>query len=113
MYCFATGTKVNRSKSIVSFVEVLDDDKAIFSPLFPFKQTKPNGGFKYLGFVLKPNDYLNKDWVWILAKAEKRIYVSGFHWLSRGGTLFLVKFLLEAITIYQMSLSWTLKGVLQ
>ena len=30
-------------------------------------------GFKYLGFILKPNAYSFKDWLWLYKKIEGRI----------------------------------------
>jgi hypothetical protein len=68
---------------------------------------------KSLGFVIKPNDYQKIDWSWLIAKVEKKINVWCHHQLSREGRLVLVKFVLEAIHVYWMSLSWTPKGVLE
>jgi len=42
---------------------------------------------KYLGFLLKPDNYEKRDWKWLIAKVEKRLYAWYNHWLSRGGRL--------------------------
>jgi hypothetical protein len=68
---------------------------------------------KYLGFVLKPNDYRKEDWIWLLKKLEKRLLSWSHRWLSRAGRLVLVKSVLEAIPVYWMSLSWIPKGILE
>ena len=57
-------------------------------------------GLKYLGFHLKPNSYLKRDWMWLLAKIEKRIWGWSQRWLSRAERLVLIKSVLEAILVY-------------
>jgi hypothetical protein len=68
---------------------------------------------KYLGFVLKRNDYKKEDWIWLLKKLEKRLLSWSHGWISRTGTLVLVKLVLEAIPVFCMSLSWIPKGTLE
>ena len=70
-------------------------------------------GLKYLGFQLKPNNYLKKDWKWLITKLEKRLVGWSFRWLSRAGRLSLKKVVLEAIPVYWMSLAWIPKGILE
>jgi hypothetical protein len=62
-------------------------------------------GFKHLGFHLKYNLYLKGDWKWLIAKVEKNIKIWCNIWLSHGGRLVLVKYVLEAITVFWMSLT--------
>jgi hypothetical protein len=76
-------------------------------------EKKLEEGLKYLGFVLKPNDYRKEDWKWLLKKMEKRLLSWSHRWLSRAGRLVLVKSVLEAIPVYWMSLSWIPKGILE
>jgi len=57
-------------------------------------------GLKYLGFHLKPNSYKKVDWMWLLAKMDKRLNISSFKWLSQVGRLVLVKSVLEVIPVY-------------
>ena len=66
-----------------------------------------------MGFFLKPNSYLKADWHWLLTKLEKRLKSWSHKWLSRAGRLVLVKFVLEAIPVYWMSLAWLPKGILE
>ena len=56
--------------------------------------------FKYLGFVLKPNAYCFKDWMWLYKKIENRIGCWTFKFLSRGGRLVLLKVVLQSILVY-------------
>ena len=72
-----------------------------------------DGGLKYLGFYLKPNDYRKQDWYWLLEKMEKGLKIWSHKWLYRAGRLVLVKVVLEAIAVYWMSLAWIPKGILE
>jgi hypothetical protein len=42
---------------------------------FPFEEKKLDDGLKYLGFLLKPNDYIKEDWKWLLKKMDKRLNI--------------------------------------
>jgi hypothetical protein len=53
----------------------------------PFQVLELDVGLKYLGFQLKPNDYRKTDWMWLIAKLEKRLKVWSHKWLSRAGRL--------------------------
>jgi hypothetical protein len=79
----------------------------------PFRVFDLDEGLKYLGFQLKPNDYRKTDWLWLIAKLEKRLKCWSHRWLSRAGHLVLVKAVLEAILVYWMSLAWIPKGILE
>lgn len=52
-------------------------------------------GIKYLGFILKHNDYHKKDLDWMIQKVEKRLHLWCNKWLSKGGRMILVKSVLE------------------
>ena len=69
-------------------------------------------GIKYLGFDIKRNGYRKSDWKWLIGKLEKRLLIWINKWLSRVGRLTLVKFVLEAILVYWMSIAWIQKGFL-
>eukprot|EP00253_Pinus_taeda_P020431 PITA_20431 len=68
--------------------------------------------FKYLGFLLKPDNYRIKDWNWILAKIESNLKHWSFKWLSRAGRLVLIKSVLMVVPVYWASLTWVPKGIL-
>ena len=70
-------------------------------------------GFKYLGFVLKPNAYSFKDWMWLYKKIEGRIGCWTYKFLSRGGRRVLLKEVLQSIPIYWATIAYILKGILQ
>lgn len=69
-------------------------------------------GLKYLGFVLKPNNYLSHDWKWLLEKVEKRIKSRYNKWLSTTDRMVLIKSVIEPIPLYWTSLAWLPKGTL-
>ncbi len=46
--------------------------------------------------------------MWLLGKTEKRILIWSHRWLTRAGRLVLIKYVLEAIPVYWMSLAWIL-----
>ena len=71
----------------------------------PFQVGGLDVSLKYLGFQLKPNAYQKGDWMWLIAKIEKRIKGWSHRWLSWAGRLDLVKSVLEAIPFYWMALS--------
>ena len=54
-------------------------------------------GFKYLVFLLKPNAYSFKDWIWLYKKIEGQIGCRENKVMSRGGRLVLLKAVLQRI----------------
>eukprot|EP00253_Pinus_taeda_P003892 PITA_03892 len=68
--------------------------------------------FKYMGFLLKPDNYRNKDWNSLLAKIESKMKHWSFILLSRAGRLMLIKSVLMAVPVYWASLTWVPKGIL-
>ena len=72
--------------------------------IFPYKTCELENRFKYLGYILKPNDYKVHDWHWLLEKFEKRIKKWTCRLLSIGGRLTLIKVVLINIPIYWSSL---------
>jgi hypothetical protein len=73
---------------------------------------KQDSGFKYLGFHLKANGYVKRDWLWLVTKIEKKINSWCNRWLSKESRLVLLKSVLEAIPIYWITLTWVPKGIL-
>jgi len=68
-------------------------------------------GLKYQGFNLKPNDYRKVEWMWLIARIEKRLTSWSHRWLSRVGQLVLIKSFLEAIYLFWMSVARIPKGI--
>jgi hypothetical protein len=58
-----------------------------------------------LGFTLKENVYLKNDWLWLLAKVEKKIHAWCNQWLSRVDKLVMVNAVLESIPNYWITLA--------
>jgi hypothetical protein len=81
--------------------------------IFPFQHLSFSGGLIYLGFNLKPNNYGKEDWRWLLSRIEKRITLWCNRWISRGGRLALIKYVLEAIPVFWHTLAHTPKGILE
>jgi hypothetical protein len=105
LFCEATGMEVSPSKS--TFLchdisqEILNQIQSFF---FPFNDGDFESGMKYLGFLLKPNKYLVKDWYWLIKKVEHMINVWCYRWLSLGGRITLVNYVLSNILVYWFSL---------
>jgi hypothetical protein len=108
-----TGMQINIQKYTLSFSEMESEDEEIYRRLFPYTFQEFSEGLKYLGFNLKPNNYLKKDWKWLISKLEKRLSGWSFRWLSRERRLNLNKEVLEATSFYWMSLSWIPKETLE
>jgi hypothetical protein len=72
LYGTATGMEVNMLKSSIVFNEVEEEQIGTILKIFPFQRAAFQGGFKYLGFQLKPNDYRKRDWQWLVDKIEAR-----------------------------------------
>jgi len=113
LFSKATGMEINAEKSSLTTHRMRPEEVNEISEYFPFTITGLDGGLKYLGFSLKANLYLIRDWYWLIGKVEKRLKGWSHKWLSRAGRLVLVKSVLEAIPVYWMSLSWIPKGILE
>jgi len=113
LFSKATGMEINAGKSTLSTHLLRPEEVASLTNSFPFITTGLDAGLKYLGFSLKANQYLKRDWVWLIGKVEKRLKVWSHKWLSRAGRLVLVKSVLEAIPVFWLSLAWIPKGTLE
>jgi hypothetical protein len=100
--------QINEGKSTLTTNLLSEEEGQALSLHFPFEENKLYDGLKFLGFLLKPNDYKKEDWKWILKKMDKRLNIWSHRWLSHAGRL-----VLEAIPVYWMSLSWIPKGILE
>jgi hypothetical protein len=69
-------------------------------------------GFKYLGFLLKPNFYVAYDWIWLIQKVEKKIGLWCHIWILLGGRLILVKDVLEGLHVYWLSVTRIPRAIL-
>ena len=58
-----------------------------------------DSAFKYLGFYLNPNAYRKEEWNWLIKKVERRINNWALINLSLGGSLILVKAVIETISV--------------
>ena len=70
-------------------------------------------GLNYLGYHIKPNDYLYKDWAWMLARIEKWLMLWHNKWISHGRILTLINAVIEAIPVYWFMLYSILVGTLR
>jgi len=100
LFSKATGMDINAGKSTLSTHLLRPEEEAELTRFFPYNTVGLDEGLKYLGFSLKANLYLKRDWVWLIGKVEKRLMVWSHKWLSRAGRLVLVKAVLEAIPVY-------------
>ena len=67
----------------------------------------------YLGYHIKPNDYLSKDWAWLLVRIENCLLTWNNKWISRGGRLTLINVVIDVILVYWFMLSSILVAILQ
>ena len=69
-YQKATRMAVNIEKTKLTFNNIPDEFLSRTKELLPFPTASIAKGFKYLGFILKPNPYSFQDWIWIYNKVE-------------------------------------------
>ena len=63
-------------KSLFLYSVEKEDDQLLrdhIVSLFPYKMSRLQDGFKYLGFFLNPNGYGKSEWCWLLKRIDKRI----------------------------------------
>jgi len=65
--------------------------------IFPMNIEPMYAGFKYLGFHLKPNEYKKDDWTWLINKMEYRLTFWCYIWISQGGRLVLIKYVMVQV----------------
>ena len=72
LFSTVTGMEINVGKSMLTTHRMDANEVGHATHCFPFIRVLLDDGLKYLGFSLKPNNYLKKDWVWLIKKLEKR-----------------------------------------
>jgi len=72
--------------------------------IFPFVVVDVEIGLKYLGYRLKTNNYTATEWTWLIKKVDFRINVWCYKWLSLGGRLTLINYIVNSIHVYWFSL---------
>ena len=75
LFSKATGMDINFEKSTLTTHLLRPEEELEIIENFPFNLTGLDVGLKYLGFSLKANCYLKKDWSWLIGKVEKRLQV--------------------------------------
>ena len=81
LFSKATGMDINERKSTLTTHLLRPEEEAELTRFFPFITAGVEEGLKYLGFSLKANMYLKRDWVWLIGKVEKRLKVWSHKWL--------------------------------
>eukprot|EP00253_Pinus_taeda_P012119 PITA_12119 len=99
-----------KSTIICTWTSVQESQLALQA--FPYNVHPLDRGLKYLGFNLKPTCHRIADWVWLVAKLEKRLTGWSFRFLSRAGRLVLIKSVLEATPVFWMALAWIPRHIL-
>eukprot|EP00253_Pinus_taeda_P014598 PITA_14598 len=108
----ATGMLPNQSKSTITCARTSVQETRSALQAFPYSVHPLDSGFKYLGFNLKPTCQRIADWVWLVAKLEKRLIGWSHRYLSRAGRLVLIKSVLEATPVFWMALAWIPRNIL-
>ena len=57
---------------------------------FNFTLIDIRNGLKYLGFIVKHNEYLKRDLAWMVSMIEGKLNLCCNKWLSRGGRLIMM-----------------------
>eukprot|EP00253_Pinus_taeda_P017857 PITA_17857 len=112
LFSHATGMEVNRLKSTITLVGTTTNETHMARHAFPYTPQPLDRGLKYLGYWLKPTCQKIADWVWLLAKVEKRLTCWSHKYLSRAGRLTLIKSVLEATLVFWMALAWIPRNIL-
>ena len=101
---------INVEKSILSENGLPGTMRNRVSIDFSYTIKPMDEGFKYLGFVLKPNAYSYKYWMWLYKKIEGCIKCCNNKFLSMGGRLVLLKAVLQSMPVYWATIAYIPKG---
>jgi hypothetical protein len=104
-FCKASGMEINCQKSCFLVHNIDDRTKSRLMDLFDIPMIDLEQGMKYLGFFINPNAYRINDWLWLIQKVEKKLSHWTYHWLSLGGRLVLVNYVLQNMPVYWLSLA--------
>ena len=101
----ATGMVINFQKTVIIPIGMSQDLLEPILTLFPARVDSLEHGLKYLGYYIKANNYHTRDWQWLLGKLEHKINHWCNRYLSLGGRLTLLSYVLSAIPVYWFSLA--------
>jgi hypothetical protein len=104
LFCKASGLLVNTNKSTVHFEGVSEEELTHYKTLLPYNFSALSLGFRYLGYYLKTGIHHSADWDWMIDKFTNKIKAWYNIYLSLGGRYILVKTVLEAQTVYWMTM---------
>lgn len=79
---------ISESKSYFMENRFDEDTFLEVKSLFPFEVKSIDDGLKYLGYFLKPNNFLKEDWIWLVEKVEKRSGKWCNRWITMGEAIF-------------------------
>ena len=99
-------------KSILSENGLQEEVRSKIKDELPYIVNPMEEEFEYIRFVLKPNAYSFKDWMWLYKKIEGRIGCWTYKFLSRGGRMVLLKAILQSIPVYWATIVYIPKGIL-
>ena len=71
VFCGAYGLVINIQKLTCLHFGVAEDTLDIFTSTFQYSFVALSEGFKYLGYLLKPDRYKEDDWQWLTAKFKR------------------------------------------
>ena len=112
LFSSATGMLANHSKSSIILSRTTVHESQLALQLFPYSVHPLDQGLKYLGYWIKPISPKIADWIWLVAKLEKRLNIWSHRYLSRAGRLVLIKSVLEATPVFWMALAWIPRSIL-
>ena len=112
IFCKSLSMSFSTSKSCFCDFGAEEVVLHLIEDLFLFKSCPLEGGFSYLGFYLKPNNYHRSDWTWLICKVHFWIGKWASNWISLGGRLTLIKAILQFILVYCFALFRVPMGVL-
>jgi hypothetical protein len=86
LYVFfqASSMEINCQKTCFLYNNIEEDLLVRLDEIFGIPITNLDLGMKYLGFLLKPNEYRVSDWTWLLQKMEIELDIGhsgGFLWV--------------------------------
>jgi len=96
----ATGLHMNVHKSIIFHGDCDLEIIAYIKKLFGVEAEMMVNGMKYLGYHIKPCNYMNVDWKWLVDRVFKRIFGWEFRSLSLGGRVILTQVVLNQLGVY-------------
>jgi hypothetical protein len=63
--------EINEQNSSITFSSLDEEETLYIVERLPFQVLDIDEGLKYLGFLIKPNNYRKIDLHWLIAKLEK------------------------------------------